>query len=50
MLEITLLKTLFHEIDPDKIPEARVYDNNEAYLHIYIYIFNIFKYIYIKIF
>lgn len=30
MLEITLLKTLFHEMDPDKIPEVRIYDNNDA--------------------
>jgi len=30
MLEITLLKTLFHEMDPDIIPEVRVYDNDKA--------------------
>ena len=30
MLEITLLKTLFHEIDPENIPQARIYDNNDA--------------------
>ena len=30
MLEITLLKTLFHEMDPDKIPAVRVYDNDNA--------------------
>ena len=30
MLEITLLKTLFHEMDQDKIKEVRVYDNGEA--------------------
>lgn len=30
MLEITLLKTLFHEMDPDKIPAVRVYDNEDA--------------------
>jgi len=30
MLEITLLKTLFHEMDKDKINEIRVYDNEDA--------------------
>ena len=30
MLEITLLKTLFHEMDPDKIQEVRIYDNDDA--------------------
>lgn len=30
MLEITLLKTLFHEMDQDKIKEIRIYDNADA--------------------
>ena len=30
MLEITLLKTLFHELSEDKIPEVRTFDNNDA--------------------
>ena len=30
MLAITLLKTLFHEMDADKIKEVRVYDNSDA--------------------
>ena len=30
MLEITLLKTLFHEMDEDKIKEVRVFDDENA--------------------
>lgn len=30
MLEITLLKTLFHEMDKDKIDQIRIFDNEDA--------------------
>lgn len=30
MLEITLLKTLFHEMDKEKIPAVRVFDDGDA--------------------
>ena len=30
MLEITLMKTLYHEMDEEKIKEIKVFDNNDA--------------------